>query len=90
MRFIERLRKGCFRKSINRNCRKRILSHKSVTNILINALLGNEVKEIDITARMNLNPKTIDNYRNSLFCKTNVKNRVGIVTYAVKNKIYTL
>jgi hypothetical protein len=63
---------------------------KSVTNILINALLGNEVKEIDITARMNLNPKTIDNYRNSLFCKTDVKNRVGMVTYAVKNKIYTL
>ena len=48
------------------------------------------MKEIDITARMNLNPKTIDNYRNSLFCKTNVTNRVGMVTYAVKNKIYTL
>lgn len=48
------------------------------------------MKEIDITARMNLNPKTIDNYRNSLFFKTNVKNRVGMVTYAVKNKIYTL
>jgi DNA-binding NarL/FixJ family response regulator len=86
---------------------------KSVTNILMNSLLGNEVnevKEIDITDKerqflklscteftykeiadqMCLSPKTIDNYRNSLFCKLNVKNRVGMVTYAIKNKIYTL
>tara|TARA_R110001592_G_scaffold120586_1_gene325124 strand:- start:6 stop:647 length:642 start_codon:yes stop_codon:yes gene_type:complete len=83
---------------------------KNVTNILMNSLLGNEVKEIDITDKerqflklscteltykeiadkMNLSPKTIDNYRNSLFCKLNVKNRVGMVTYAIKNKIYTL
>ncbi|WP_367889174.1 response regulator transcription factor [Polaribacter filamentus] len=76
----------------------------------MNSLLGNEVKEIDITDkehqflklscteltykeiayRMNLSPKTIDNYRNSLFCKLNVKNRVRMVTYAIKNKIYTL
>ncbi len=83
---------------------------KNVTNILMNSLLGNEVKEIDITDKerqflklscteltykeiadqMCLSPKTIDNYRNSLFCKLNVKNRVGMVTYAIKNKIYTL
>jgi DNA-binding NarL/FixJ family response regulator len=83
---------------------------KSVTNILMNSLLGNEVKEIDITDKerqflklscteltykeiadqMCLSPKTIDNYRNSLFNKLNVKNRVGMVTYAIKNKIYTL
>jgi DNA-binding NarL/FixJ family response regulator len=44
----------------------------------------------EIADRMNLSPKTIDNYRNSLFCKLNVKNRVGMVTYAIKNKIYTL
>ncbi|MFT7441869.1 MAG: DNA-binding NarL/FixJ family response regulator [Maribacter sp.] len=83
---------------------------KSVTNILMNSLLGNEAKEIDITDKerqflklscteftykeiadqMCLSPKTIDNYRNSLFNKLNVKNRVGMVTYAIKNKIYTL
>lgn len=44
----------------------------------------------EIADQMNLSPKTIDNYRNSLFCKLNVKNRVGMVTYAIKNKIYTL
>jgi DNA-binding CsgD family transcriptional regulator len=44
----------------------------------------------EIADRKNLSPKTIDNYRNSLVCKLNVKNRVGMVTYAIKNKIYTL
>ncbi|PQJ77225.1 response regulator transcription factor [Polaribacter glomeratus] len=44
----------------------------------------------EIADQMCLSPKTIDNYRNSLFCKLNVKNRVGMVTYAIKNKIYTL
>ncbi|SDS37499.1 two component transcriptional regulator, LuxR family [Polaribacter sp. KT25b] len=44
----------------------------------------------EIADQMNLSPKTIDNYRNSLFSKLNVKNRVGMVTYAIKNKIYTL
>lgn len=83
---------------------------KSVTNILMNSLSGEEVKEVVINDRerqflklacteltykeianiMNLSPKTIDNYRNNLFSKLNVKNRVGMVTYAIKNKIYTL
>jgi DNA-binding CsgD family transcriptional regulator len=39
---------------------------------------------------MCLSPKTIDGYRNDLFVKLNVKNRVGLVMYAIKNKIYTL
>ena len=39
---------------------------------------------------MCLSPKTIDGYRNTLFSNLNVKNRVGFVMYAVKNKIYTL
>jgi DNA-binding NarL/FixJ family response regulator len=44
----------------------------------------------EIADRMCLSPKTIDGYRNSLFIKLKVKNRVGLVTYAIKNKIYTL
>jgi DNA-binding NarL/FixJ family response regulator len=61
---------------------------KNVTNILMNSILGNEIKEI--ADKMCLSPKTIDGYRNTLFSKLNVKNRVGLVMYAVKNKIYTL
>lgn len=44
----------------------------------------------EIADKMNLSPKTVDNYRNNLFTKLHVKNRVGMVTYAIKNKIYTL
>ncbi len=44
----------------------------------------------EIANKMCLSPKTIDGYRDVLFTKLNVKNRVGLVTYAIKNKIYTL
>lgn len=44
----------------------------------------------EIASQMCLSPKTIDGYRDVLFTKLNVKNRVGLVTYAIKNKIYTL
>lgn len=44
----------------------------------------------EIADKMCLSPKTIDGYRDTLFTKLSVKNRVGLVTYAIKNKIYTL
>ena len=44
----------------------------------------------EIANEMNLSPKTIDGYRDTLFTKLNVKNRVRLVMYAIKNKIYTL
>lgn len=43
----------------------------------------------EIADKMCLSPKTIDGYRDNLFAKLDVKNRVGLVIYAVKNKIYT-
>lgn len=39
----------------------------------------------EIAAKMFLSPKTIDGYRDSLFEKLNVKSRVGLVIYAVRN-----
>ncbi len=35
---------------------------------------------------MNLSPKTIDNYRESLFGKLHVKSRVGLVMFAIKGR----
>ena len=43
----------------------------------------------EIADKMFLSPKTIDGYRDTLFTKLNVKNRVGLVMYAIRNKIYT-
>lgn len=43
----------------------------------------------EIADKMCLSPKTIDGYRDNLFTKLDVKSRVGLVMYAIKNKIYT-
>ena len=41
----------------------------------------------EIAEKMFLSPKTIDGYRDNLFQKLNVKNRVGLVIYAIKNNL---
>lgn len=42
----------------------------------------------EIASDMFLSPKTIDGYRESLFEKLQVKSRIGLVTYAIKNNLY--
>jgi DNA-binding NarL/FixJ family response regulator len=44
----------------------------------------------EIADRMYLSPRTIDGYRDALFEKLNVKTRVGLAMYAVKNGIVQL
>jgi DNA-binding NarL/FixJ family response regulator len=44
----------------------------------------------EIAEKMFLSPKTIDNYRDTLFQKMNVKNRVGLVLYAIKHNFVTI
>ena len=41
----------------------------------------------EIADKMNLSPRTIDGYRDALFEKLNIKTRVGLVMYAIKNGI---
>jgi two-component system invasion response regulator UvrY len=43
----------------------------------------------EIADRMYLSPRTIDGYRDALFEKLNVRTRVGLLMYAVKNGIVT-
>ena len=38
-----------------------------------------------IAEEMNLSPKTIDGYRQEVFQRYNIKNRVGLVLFAIKN-----
>lgn len=40
-----------------------------------------------VAEQMNLSPKTVDNYRESLFSKLRVKSRVGLVLFAIKEGI---
>ena len=62
------------------------LKEKEITFL---KLACTELTYKEIADKMCLSPKTIDGYRDNLFSKLNVKNRVGLVIYAVKNKIYT-
>ena len=48
-------------------------------------LACSELTYNEIAAKMFLSPKTIDGYRNALFEKFNVKSRVGLVLFAIKN-----
>jgi DNA-binding NarL/FixJ family response regulator len=41
----------------------------------------------DIAEKMNLSPRTVDDYRQSLFTKLKVHSRVGLVMYAIRNKM---
>ena len=48
-------------------------------------LACSELTYNEIAAKMFLSPKTVDGYRNALFEKFNVKSRVGLVLFAIKN-----
>jgi two-component system invasion response regulator UvrY len=50
-------------------------------------LACSEMTYNEIAGKMFLSPKTIDGYRNSLFEKLCVKSRVGLVMFAIKNRI---
>ena len=50
-------------------------------------LVCTEMTYKEIAEQMCLSPRTIDGYRDALFEKLNLKNRVGLVLYAIKNGI---
>jgi DNA-binding NarL/FixJ family response regulator len=44
----------------------------------------------EIAGEMFLSPKTIDGYRETLFEKLQIKSRVGLAVYAIKNRIFII
>ncbi len=50
-------------------------------------LASSELTYKEIADKMFVSTRTIDGYRENLFNKLNIKNRVGLVLYAIKNKI---
>lgn len=44
----------------------------------------------EVAHQMNLSPKTIDGYRESLFNKLNVRSRIGLVLFAIKHKLFLI
>lgn len=50
-------------------------------------LIASEHTNAEIAVKLNLSPKTVENYRNLLLSKTGAKNTAGLVTYAIKKGI---
>lgn len=48
---------------------------------------SSELTYREIADLMNVSPRTVDNYRESLFAKLNIKSRTGLVVYAIKNSL---
>jgi DNA-binding NarL/FixJ family response regulator len=42
----------------------------------------------EIADKMNVSPRTVDNYREALFLKLNLKSRTGLVLYAIQNQVF--
>lgn len=42
----------------------------------------------EIADKMYVSPRTVDNYREALFLKLNLKSRTGLVLYAIQNQIH--
>ncbi len=58
------------------------------TEIVFLKMICSEMTYKEIAARMKLNPRSIDNLRDNLFTKLDVKSRVGLVMYAIRHGIY--
>ncbi|MAN59641.1 MAG: DNA-binding response regulator [Flavobacteriaceae bacterium] len=43
----------------------------------------------EIAEKMFLSPKTIEGYRDSIYEKIGIKNRIGLVLYAIRNNLFT-
>jgi DNA-binding NarL/FixJ family response regulator len=49
-----------------------------------------ELSYKEIADKMFLSPRTIDGYRDALFEKLDIRSRVGLVIYAIKNRIVNI
>ncbi|WP_413670338.1 response regulator [Mucilaginibacter sp. Mucisp86] len=53
-------------------------------------LTGTELTYKEIADTMNISVRTVDSYRDQLFEKLQIKSRVGLVLYSIKNKLIEL
>ncbi len=75
---------GILVNKLNHNDTKVVLKEREVEFI---KLACTEKTYKEIADGMCLSPKTIDGYRENLFQKLELKTRIGLVLYAIKNKI---
>ena len=75
--------------SLNSEEERNLLNFKE-NELTFLQLSCSELTYKEIAEIMNLSPKTIDGYRQDLFNRLNIKNRVGLVIFALKNNLIKL
>ena len=70
--------------TINSNKEKPILKERELDFI---QLACTEKTYKEIAKEMFVSPKTIEGYRDSVYEKLKIKNRIGLVLYALKNEL---
>lgn len=85
--YINDLVSGRLLTSLKTDSLKPIFSEKE---LLFLQLCSTELTYKEIAADMGLSPRTVDNYRESLFAKLNIKSRTGLVVYGIKNGLIKL
>ena len=70
----------------NSSIEKSILNHVEIEFL---KMASTDMTYKEIAQKMNMTPRAIDGYRDTLFDKLEVKSRVGLAIYAVKNGIVT-
>jgi DNA-binding NarL/FixJ family response regulator len=60
------------------------------TEIEVIKLICQEFTHIEMAAKLKINARTLEKRRASIMRKTKARNVVGIVKYAIKNKIFIL
>jgi len=82
--YINELVSGRLFVSIKNEDQKHLLTEKELTFL---QHCSTELTYKEIAGLMNVSPRTVDNYRESLFAKLNLKSRTGLVVYGIKNNL---
>lgn len=80
--YINDLVSGRLLTSLKSDSVKPIFSEKE---LLFLQLCSTELTYKEIASDMGLSPRTVDNYREALFAKLNIKSRTGLVVYGIKS-----
>jgi DNA-binding NarL/FixJ family response regulator len=82
--FINEMVSGRLLFSLKQDDPKPLISEKELTFL---QYCSTELTYKEIADLMNISPRTVDNYRESLFAKLNIKTRTGLVVYGIKHNL---
>lgn len=93
--FDSIIEKGYYSNDLVNSRLIRKLEHQSIQDLLINErereflqLACSDLTYKQIAEKMNTSPRTIDNYRDNLFVKFDIRSRVGLALFAIKQGYY--